>query len=197
MEQALTRISRMEQAVQHAAQQSRDLTGSPTGSMGCSRVSPTSRLDQHAGAQCLDRGAARGEGRPGLRGRGGGNPAPCGGRRPRRAGGQRNRRTHPRWHRAGVAGMERGLSESRDGLVVAGSLEAALQNLKQASAAGVADVRAVAGLSQQIAAETTRILDESSDGAASRTSAHSRRVRGPMPRPLQRRARPPRRSSAP
>jgi methyl-accepting chemotaxis protein len=68
-----------------------------------------------------------------------------------------------------MAGMERGLAESNDGVALAGSLDAALRNLKQTSAAGIADVRAVARLSSRIAAETSRILDESSDGAASRT----------------------------
>jgi methyl-accepting chemotaxis protein len=67
-----------------------------------------------------------------------------------------------------VAGMERGLSESGDGLALAGSLEAALQELKRTSATGVADVHAVARLSGQIAVETRRILDDSSDGAARR-----------------------------
>jgi methyl-accepting chemotaxis protein len=68
-----------------------------------------------------------------------------------------------------VAGMERGLTESSDGLALAGSLGAALQDLEQTSAAGVSDVRAVAHLSSQIAAETSRILDEASGGVASRT----------------------------
>jgi methyl-accepting chemotaxis protein len=68
-----------------------------------------------------------------------------------------------------VAGMERGLTESSDGLALAGSLEAALRELKETSAAGVADVRAVARLSSQMVAETRRILDDSSDGVARRT----------------------------
>jgi methyl-accepting chemotaxis protein len=68
-----------------------------------------------------------------------------------------------------VAGMERGLTESTDGAALAGSLGAALQELNQTSAAGVADVRAVSILSNQIAEQTRRILDDSSGGAASRT----------------------------
>ncbi len=102
MEQALTRISRMEQAVQHAAQQSRDLHGLSHRVDGVLQsitdiAAQTNMLALNASIEAH----ARGERRPGLRGRGGGNPAPCGGRRPRRAGGQRNRRSHPRWHRAG------------------------------------------------------------------------------------------------
>ena len=64
--------------------------------------------------------------------------------------------------------MERGLAESSDGLALAGSLEAALQELKRTSATGVADVRAVAHLSAQMAVDSRRILDDSSDGVARR-----------------------------
>ncbi len=62
--------------------------------------------------------------------------------------------------------MERGLAESTDGLALAGSLEATLQEVKRASASGVHDLRAVALLSAEIAAETQRILGDSSDGMA-------------------------------
>lgn len=68
-----------------------------------------------------------------------------------------------------MKGMERGLAESTDGLALAGSLEATLQEVKRTSAVGVQDLRAVARLSTEIAAETQRILGNSSDGLARRT----------------------------
>lgn len=68
-----------------------------------------------------------------------------------------------------MRGMEKGLAESTDGLALAGSLEATLQEVKRTSASGVHDLRAVARLAAEIAAETQRILGESSDGVARRT----------------------------
>ena len=68
-----------------------------------------------------------------------------------------------------MTGMERGLAESGEGLELAGSLETALQQLKQTSATGVTSVHTVARLSREIAAETRRILGDSSDGVARRT----------------------------
>ncbi len=68
-----------------------------------------------------------------------------------------------------MQGMERGLAESTEGLAVAGSLEATLQEVKRRSTTGVEDLRSVARISAEIAAETERILGESSTGAARRT----------------------------
>jgi methyl-accepting chemotaxis protein len=68
-----------------------------------------------------------------------------------------------------AAGMERGLAESTEGLALAGSLEAALQELKRTSVAGVTETRGLAQLASQIAAETRRILGDSSEGLARRT----------------------------
>ena len=68
-----------------------------------------------------------------------------------------------------MRGMEHGLAESTDGLALAGSLEATLQEVKRTSAAGVDDLRAVARISAELAAETQRILGDSSDGPARRT----------------------------
>ena len=68
-----------------------------------------------------------------------------------------------------MRGMEHGLAESTDGLAVAGSLEATLQEVKRTSASGVDDLRAVARISAEIAAETHRILGDSSEGPARRT----------------------------
>ena len=68
-----------------------------------------------------------------------------------------------------MRGMEKGLAESTDGLALAGSLEATLQEVKRTSATGVHDLRAVARLAAEIAAETQRILGDSSDGVARRT----------------------------
>jgi methyl-accepting chemotaxis protein len=68
-----------------------------------------------------------------------------------------------------MRGMEKGLAESTDGLALAGSLEATLQEVKRTSASGVHDLRAVARLAAEIAAETQRILGDSSDGVARRT----------------------------
>ena len=170
MEQALTRISRMEQAVQHAAQQSRDLHGLSHRVDGVLQ----SITDIAAQTNMLALNASIEATRAGRGGQGFAvvaeeirHLAEAVGRAVREASETAGRM------RGGieqvVAGMERGLNERRDGLVLAGSLEAAMQSLKQASAVGVAEVRTVAGLSQQIAAETSRILDESSDGAASNT----------------------------
>ncbi len=50
-------------------------------------------------------------------------------------------------------GMERGLGDSTDGLALAGSLEATLYEVKRTSATGVDDLRAVARLWAEIAAE--------------------------------------------
>jgi methyl-accepting chemotaxis protein len=170
MEQALTRINRMEQAVQQAAQQSRDLHGLSHRVDGVLQ----SITDIAAQTNMLALNASIEATRAGRGGQGFAVVA----EEIRHLAGAVGRAVREASETAGrirggieqvVAGMERGLNESRDGVVLAGSLEAALQNLKQASAAGVAEVRAVAGLSQQIAAETSRILDESSDGAASRT----------------------------
>ena len=75
--------------------------------------------------------------------------------------------------RAGIEqvmrGMEHGLAESTDGLAIAGSLEATLQEVKRTSAGGVQDLQMVARISAGIAAETQRILGDSSDGVARRT----------------------------
>jgi methyl-accepting chemotaxis protein len=68
-----------------------------------------------------------------------------------------------------MMGMERGRAETTDGLALAGSLEATLQEVKRTSATGVHDLRAVARLSAEIATETQRILGDSSDGVARRT----------------------------
>ena len=68
-----------------------------------------------------------------------------------------------------MRGMEHGLAESTDGLALAGSLEATLQEVKRTSASGVQDLHAVARISAEIAAETQRILGDSSDGVARRT----------------------------
>jgi methyl-accepting chemotaxis protein len=68
-----------------------------------------------------------------------------------------------------ITGMERGLAESDEGLELAGSLETSLQQLKRTSVTGVTNVHTVARLSREIAAQTQRILGDSSDGVARRT----------------------------
>jgi methyl-accepting chemotaxis protein len=68
-----------------------------------------------------------------------------------------------------MTGMERGLVESNEGLELAGSLESSLQQLKRTSVSGVTNVHTVARLSREIAAQTHRILGDSSDGVARRT----------------------------
>jgi methyl-accepting chemotaxis protein len=170
MEQALIGISRMEAAVRHAAEQSRELHGLSHRVDGFLQ----SITDIAAQTNMLALNASIEAARAGREGRGFavvareiGHLAEAVARAVREASETAGRL------RGGIeqvmAGMERGLAESGDGLALAGSLDAALQDLKQTSAAGIADVRAVAHLSSRIAAETSRILDESSDGAASRT----------------------------
>ena len=68
-----------------------------------------------------------------------------------------------------MMGMDRGLAESNEGVALAGSLESSLQALKRTSVTGMSNVHRVARLSREIAAETHRILGESSDGVARRT----------------------------
>jgi methyl-accepting chemotaxis protein len=170
MERTLTGIGRMEAAVQQAAQRTRDLHGLSHRVDGMLQ----SITDIAAQTNMLALNASIEATRAGRDGQGFAvvaeeirHLAEAVGRAVREATETAGRL------RGGIeqvmAGMERGLRESRDGLVLAGSLEAALQGLKQSSAAGVAEVRAVADLSGRIAAETSRILDQSSDGAASRT----------------------------
>jgi methyl-accepting chemotaxis protein len=170
MERALTGITRMEAAVQHATQQSRDLHNLSHRVDGMLQsitdiAAQTNMLALNASIEATRAGRA-------------GQSFAVVAEEIRRLAEDAARAVREASETAGrlrggieqvVAGMERGLTESRDGLMLAGSLEAALQDLKQTSAAGVADVRAVADLSREIAAETSRILDESSDGAASRT----------------------------
>jgi methyl-accepting chemotaxis protein len=170
MERALVGIGRMEAAVQEAAEQSRELHGLSHRVDGLLQ----SITDIAGQTNMLALNASIEAARAGSEGRGFAvvageirNLAEAVARAVREASETAGRM------RGGieqvVAGMERGLTESSDGLALAGSLGAALQDLEQTSAAGVSDVRAVARLSSQIAAETSRILDETSGGVASRT----------------------------
>lgn len=170
MERALSGVSRMEAAVQHAARQSRALHGLSN------RVDAMlqSITDVAAQTNMLALNASIEAARAGSEGRGfsvvaeeirllAEAVAKAGREASETAGRIRNGIEQV------VAGMERGLAESTDSLALAGSLESALKALKDGSAARVADVRAVARLSEDIAVQTRRILDESADGTASRT----------------------------
>jgi methyl-accepting chemotaxis protein len=67
-----------------------------------------------------------------------------------------------------MRGMDRGLVETSEGLVLAESLESSLQELKRTSMSGVSNTQAVARLSQDIAVQVHHILGDSADGVARR-----------------------------
>jgi methyl-accepting chemotaxis protein len=170
MEGALAAIARMEQAVQTAAKQSRSLyalSGRVDGML-------QTITDIAAQTNMLALNAAIEASRAGERGQGFAVVAEEvrllaeGAARAVREASETATRI-----RSGIeqvmVGMERGLAESHDGLRLAGSLESSLQELKRTSATGLTSVQAVARLSREIAAQTERIVGESSDGVARRT----------------------------
>jgi methyl-accepting chemotaxis protein len=170
MERALTAIDRMETAVQEAARQSRDLHALADRADGILQ----SITDIAGQTNMLALNASIEAARAGDQGRGFAVVADeiraladSAARAVREASETATR------IRGGieqvVVGMERGLVESTEGLTVAGSLGASLRELQRTSAAGVTDVRDVARLTDEIAAEVRHILGDSSDGVARQT----------------------------
>ena len=125
--------------------------------------------DQHAGSQRRDRSLARGHPGTGLRRRGRGGPPAGRTGRAGGSGGEGDGHAPQGRHRTGADRHgARTLRRAKRAWSSRAPWRLSLQELKATSVAGIADVQKVARLAQEIAAQTHRILGDSSDGVARR-----------------------------